>query len=189
MSQITVIFYVTNIFIEITLLRVGITTIWYSRKFSIPFDISYANAMVNSSAHTTDSCRRILSLHVSFKKALGNHSVLSTHAADSAYHRPFYRSGKGAAINFARRQISTNSSCFTITRNNVSVGSQQHYLTAFFAGLVAYLCEQTRTINIIFFCHIHMAYRMSVSTEFSYVWSSGISNRSEFHSAHINIVF
>ena len=147
--------------------------------------------MVNSSAHTTDSCRRILSLHVSFKKALGNHSVLSTHAADSAYHRPFYRSGKGAAINFARRQISTNSSCFTITRNNVSVGSQQHYLTAF-AELVlrvANLGKQTRTINIIFFCHIHMAYRMSVSTEFSYVWSSGISNRSEFHSAHINIVF
>ena len=50
------------------------------------------------------------------------------------------------------------------------------------------MCEQARTINTIFFCHIHMAYRVSVSTEFSCVRSSWISNRSEFHSAHINIV-
>ena len=146
--------------------------------------------MVNSSAHTTDSCRRILSLYVSCKKALGNYSVLSGIAADSTCCIPFYRSSKGAAINFAHRQISANSSCLGI-RSNHSVGSQQHYLTAF-AELVlrvANLGKQTRTINIIFFCHIHIAYRMSVSTEFSYVWSSGISNRSEFHSAHINIVF
>ena len=189
--QIVFIICFTYIVIEIAIRCTVISTVHYSCTIFTTCNSSYTNAMINNLRWTlaTDSCRRILSLHVSFKKALGNHSVLSTHAADSAYHRPFYRSGKGAAINFARRQISTNSSCFTITRNNVSVGSQQHYLTAFFAGLVAYLCEQTRTINIIFFCHIHMAYRMSVSTEFSYVWSSGISNRSEFHSAHINIVF
>ena len=138
---------------------------------------------------TTDSCRIILSLHVSCKKALGNLSILSSIAADSACLSPFYRSSKGAAINFTHKQISANSSCLGI-RSNHSVGSQQHYLTAF-AELVlrvANLGKQTRTINIIFFCHIHMAYRMSVSTEFSYVWSFGISNRSEFHSAQINIV-
>ena len=50
------------------------------------------------------------------------------------------------------------------------------------------MCEQARTINTIFFCHIHMAYRMSVSTEFSYVWNFRISNGAEFHSAQINIV-
>ena len=153
---------------------------------------SYTNAMINNFKWTitTDSCRIILSLHVSCKKALGNLSILSGIAADSACLSPFYRSSKGAAINFTHKQISANSSCLGI-RSNHSVGSQQHYLTAF-AELVlrvANLGKQTRTINIIFFCHIHMAYRMSVSTEFSYVWSSGISNRSEFHSAHINIVF
>ena len=152
---------------------------------------SYTNAMINNFKWTitTDSCRIILSLHVSCKKALGNLSILSGIAADSACLSPFYRSGKGAAINFAHRQAFANSSCLGI-RSNHSVGSQQHYLTAF-AELVlrvANLGKQTRTINIIFFCHIHMAYRMSVSTEFSCVRNSWISNGTELYSTHINIV-
>ena len=139
-SQLIFIFYVTNIVIEIAIRYTIILTICYSSKIGIilgSINRSYTNAMINniyySSTPTADSCRRT-SLHVSCKKALGNLSILSGIATDSTCCIPFYRSGKGAAINFARRQISTNSSCFTITRNNVSVGSQQQYYFTAFAG-------------------------------------------------------
>lgn len=108
------------------------------------------------------------------QKALGNYSVLSGIAADSTCCIPFYRSGKGAAINFAHRQVSANSSCLGIrSRNNHSVGSQKHYFTAFcdLTIYVTYPAKQAQTIT----CHIDMAYRMSVSTEFSCVRSSWIS--------------
>ena len=131
--QIAFIICFTYIFIEIAICCTAISTIHYSCTISITCNSSYTNAMIDNCKWTiaADSCRRRSSLHVSFKKALGNHSTLSGIAADSTCCMPFYRSSKGAAINFTHRQISANSSC-NVTRNDGSVGSQQHYLTAFF---------------------------------------------------------
>ena len=187
--QIAFIICFTYIVIEIAIRCTVISTVHYSCTIFITCNSSYTNAMINNFKWTitADSCRIILSLHVSCKKALGNYSVLSGIAADSTCCIPFYRSGKGAAINFAHRQVSANSSCLGIrSRNNHSVGSQKHYFTAFcdLTIYVTYPAKQAQTIT----CHIDMAYRMSVSTEFSCVRSSWISNGTELYSAHIYIV-
>ena len=64
---------------------------------------------------TTDSSLQNPFPVASFRgKALGNLSILSNIAADSTCCIPFYRSGKGAAINFAPQTNLPNSSCFTI---------------------------------------------------------------------------
>ncbi len=185
--QIVFIICFTYIVIEIAIRCTVISTVHYSCTIFTTCNSSYTNAMINNLRWTlaTDSCRIILSLHVSCKKALGNLSILSGIAADSACLSPFYRSSKGAAINFAHRQVSANSSCLVI-RSNHSVGSQKHYFTAFcdLTIYVTYPAKQAQTIT----CHIDMAYRMSVSTEFSCVRSSWISNGTELYSTHINIV-